>query len=96
MATCTGSGSFQTCYDAQSGNSYSVQRHGNTTTIQGYNSNTGSTWNQTSRKIGGTTFHNGMSSDGNSWSGTSRSIGSQTYHQGIDSDGEPYSGYSYD
>lgn len=96
MANCTGSSSFQTCYDAQSGNSYNVQRFGNTTSIQGFNSSTGSSWNQTSQQIGNTTYHNGMSSSGSPWSGTSQRIGNQIYHQGIDSSGEPYSGYSYD
>lgn len=96
IAGCTGTGSFQTCYDAQSGNNYSVQRFGNTTTIQGFNSNTGSSWNQTSQQIGNTTLHNGMSSDGSPWSGSSQRIGNQTYHQGIDSSGEPYNSFSYD
>jgi hypothetical protein len=34
-AACLGSGSFQTCYD-NSGNSYSVQRFGNQTNMNGY------------------------------------------------------------
>ena len=40
---CFGSGAFTTCNDA-SGNSYNVQRYGNTTEMQGYNAVTGSSW----------------------------------------------------
>ena len=44
-ATCFGSGAFQSCFDG-SGNSYTVQRFGNSTHVQGYNAGTGSTWSQ--------------------------------------------------
>lgn len=91
-AGCTGTGNFKSCYDAQSGNSYSVQKIGNQTYTRGYNSSTGSSWNQTSQRIGNTTYHNGMSADGDSWSGTSTQIGDTTYHNGMDSNGNPYSG----
>ncbi len=89
-AGCVGSGSLQTCTD-NSGNSYTVNRIGNTTFTNGYNSNTGSTWDQTSTTIGNTTFHNGRAADGDSWSGTSTRIGGTTFNSGIDSDGNPYS-----
>jgi hypothetical protein len=35
-AGCIGSGSFQTCND-DSGNSYTINRYGNSTTMNGYN-----------------------------------------------------------
>lgn len=89
-ATCFGSGSMQTCNDAN-GNSYTVNRIGNTTTVNGFNINTGSTWNQTSTAMGGTTFHNGTAANGNFWSGTSTTMGNTTIHNGIDSRGNPYS-----
>lgn len=88
-ANCFGSGNFQTCTDS-SGNSYSVQRYGNTTNVQGYNPSTGNNWNQSSSTYGNTTYHNGMASNGNSWSGTSSTYGGSTTYQGIDSRGQSY------
>lgn len=90
FATCVGTDSYQTCTD-DSGNTYEVQRIGNTTNVQGYNPNTGSSWDQQSTTIGNTTFHSGTSADGGSWNGTSTRIGNTTFNEGIDSDGNPYS-----
>lgn len=66
-AGCYGSGGYETCYDSQSGNRYSTQRYGNTTTTRGSNSRTGSRWSQDSSTYGGTTFHRGRDASGNSW-----------------------------
>lgn len=90
QAACVGSGSFYTCNDS-SGNSYNVNRYGNTTQVYGSNANTGSTWSQNSTTMGNTTFHNGTAANGNSWSGTTQSYGGITTHQGIDSRGNTYS-----
>lgn len=90
VASCTGTGAFSRCWD-DNGNSYDVRRFGNTTRMDGYNSNTGSTWSQDSRTIGGTTYHNGYDADGNSWSMTQRRLGSTTYIDGTDSDGNSFS-----
>ncbi|MNG08251.1 hypothetical protein D3C84_915970 [compost metagenome] len=90
FAACFGTGSLQTCNDS-SGNTYNVQRFGNTTNMQGYNAGTGSNWNQTSQRIGNTTIHNGTSADGNSWQGTSQQIGNSTIYNGVDSNGNVYS-----
>lgn len=89
-AACYGSGAYQTCND-NAGNSYNVQRFGNTTQVQGTNAQTGSNWNQTTQTIGNTTFHNGTAADGSSWNGTSQNIGGTTFHRGTDSDGNAYS-----
>lgn len=88
-AYCTGSGAFRQCSDA-SGNSYNVQQLGNTTYVQGYNAQTGSSWNQTSQNVGNTTYHHGTAANGNSWNGTTQHIGNTTYHNGINSQGQPY------
>ncbi len=88
-AECYGSGSYKTCYD-NSGNTYDVQKIGNSTYLNGRNSNTGSTWSQDSTTIGNTTYQNGRASNGNSWSGTSTTIGNTTYHNGTDSNGNYY------
>lgn len=69
-AYCIGSGSFSTCRDSRSGNSYTIQRSGDTTYMHGRNYNTGSTWSQNSQTIGTATFHHGRDADGNSWSST--------------------------
>lgn len=68
-AMCVGSSNFQSCTDT-SGNSYTVNRMGNTTIMQGNNYRTGSNWNQTTTTYGNTTFHNGVDKDGDSWSST--------------------------
>lgn len=88
VAGCFGTGSFQTCTD-DSGNTYNVQRFGNTTHLDGYSAN-GSHWSQDSSTIGGTTFHHGYSADGGSWNGTSTRIGDTTFNSGTDSDGNHY------
>lgn len=85
-AACYGSSSYQNCTDDY-GNSYSVQRYGNTTQLNGYNSQTGSSWNQNSQTIGNTTYHNGTSADGNNWNMTQQRIGNNTFYSGTDSNG---------
>lgn len=67
-ANCVGTAEFQTCYDSQSGNNYSIQRFGNTTMMQGSNSRTGSRWSQDSYSFGNSTQHYGRDSNGNRWS----------------------------
>ena len=87
QATCVGSGSFQSCTD-NSGNSYTVQRAGNSTFVHGSGPN--GTWNQTSQTIGNTTFHNGQAVNGNAWSGSTQSIGNMQIHNGVNSNGQSY------
>jgi hypothetical protein len=89
QASCFGSGSFQTCTD-ESGNTYNVQRYGNTTNVQGSNPSTGSSWNQTSQTYGNTTYQSGTASNGNSWNGTTQQIGNTTINSGTDSRGHSY------
>ena len=95
-AYCTGdsSSAFRSCTDS-SGNSYNVQRYGNTTYTNGYNSSTGNSWSQTSQSYGSTTYHNGTAANGNSWSGTTQNIGNAQYYNGTDSRGNRYSGSSW-
>ncbi|MGU5731431.1 hypothetical protein ACV1DR_21415 [Aeromonas jandaei] len=89
-AGCIGSGSLKTCYD-NNGNTYTIQKYGNSTSVSGYNSKTGSTWNQDSQKIGNSTFTNGKAANGQSWNSTSTKIGDSTIINGKDSDGKPFS-----
>jgi hypothetical protein len=89
-ATCIGTNSYYTCSDS-SGNTYNVNRIGNTTTVNGYNANTGSSWNQNTYRSGNTSSTYGTAADGSSWnSQTYRTpSGSTTY--GTDSRGNSFS-----
>lgn len=87
---CTGSGVVSHCWD-DSGNSYSVQRLGNVTHLDGTNSQNGTNWSQTSQTIGNTTFHEGKASDGNRWDGTTTRFGNTTTTEGTDSRGNRFS-----
>ncbi|MCO6390549.1 hypothetical protein GTW25_05850 [Aliihoeflea aestuarii] len=89
-AACYGTGNYQRCSD-NSGNSYSVQRYGNTTNLRGYNSNTGSSWSQNSQHLGNSTFTRGYDADGNSWNSTTQRIGDSSFTRGMDSDGNSFS-----
>jgi len=72
FAACYGSQSFQNCYD-NNGNAYTVQRFGNSTYMNGSNSN--GTWNQQSHSFGNMTQHYGQTSNGNSWNMTQQQLG---------------------
>lgn len=89
-AACFGSGTFKTCTDS-SGNNYTVSKFGNSTVVNGYNSNTGSSWSQNSTRFGNSTFTNGNDADGNSWNSTTTKFGTQSYTYGTDSDGNSFS-----
>ncbi len=65
--TCYGTDTYKNCYDAQSGNNYSIQKYGNTTHVQGRNSRQGSSWNQQSTTIGNSTYHSGTDKAGTRW-----------------------------
>lgn len=86
-ANCVGTSTFSTCTEPN-GNTYQVQRFGNTTQLNGFNSSTGSTWNQTSQSIGNMTINRGTAGNGQSWNTTTHNYGngnSTTY--GTDSTG---------
>lgn len=87
-ATCYGSGSYQNCTDAE-GNSYQVQRYGNTTQVQGQASN-GNTWSQTSQTYGNTTQVQGQDASGRSWNETIQRNGNQSTISGTDAQGRSF------
>lgn len=89
-ADCIGSGSLKTCYD-DSGNTYTVQKFGDTTYVNGQNSRTGSTWSQQSQKLGDSTYTTGQDADGNSWNSTATKVRNSTFINGTDSDGNSFS-----
>lgn len=91
FANCTGSGSIKTCYDTQTGNSYTVSEFGNSTYVTGTNLRTGHTWSQTSNHIGNTTYTNGLDANGRPWNSTTTHIGNTVYQNGVDSDGNSFS-----
>lgn len=87
QANCVGTEAFKTCND-NSGNSYSVSKFGNTTNVQGYNANTGSSWSQQTYKQGnGYANTYGSDSKGNTWNQQHTPYGSF----GTDSDGNSFS-----
>lgn len=89
QANCFGTGSFQTCTDS-SGNTYNIQRYGNTTSVYGSNPSTGSQWSQQSHQFGNTTIHNGTAANGRQWNGTTHNLRNFQFHNGTDSRGQPF------
>jgi hypothetical protein len=87
-ATCIGSDTFSTCSD-NSGNQYTVRRFGNSTYLNGSNAETGSTWSQTSRTLGNTTYHNGVT-NGNPWNMTDQRFENTRTYSGTDSQGNNF------
>lgn len=90
-AQCVGSNQFATCTD-MNGNSYTVNRMGGMTTVQGMNSN-GNTWNETTTNVGGgMSMTHGTDSNGNSWNETQTNLGGGMHSvTGTDSNGNSYS-----
>lgn len=93
-AGCFGSSSFATCFDGP-GNSYTVQRFGNSTYMQGNNFRTGSRWSQRSQTFGSSTYTQGQT-NGRSWNMHQQRFGSGTSYSGTDSRGNYFSGFSWD
>lgn len=83
FAQCTTFGNHTQCYDFNSGNNYSINRFGNITQMQGYNTRTGTNWSQQSNTIGNTTYQRGIDSQGNNWSQTINNNGSYTIAQPV-------------
>lgn len=85
FAACYGTENLYSCNDA-SGNSYSVNKFGDMTTVNGRNSRTGSSWSQQSNQLGDTTYIRG-NTNGKAWNETITPY--STY--GTDSRGRYYS-----
>ena len=84
---CYGSAAFQTCNHA-SGNSYTVNRFGNMTTLQGSNLNTGSQWNETVQRFVNMTTYNAMT-NGRPWNMQEQILGGRTMYNGMNSQVSP-------
>lgn len=89
MASCYGTGTYQTCTD-DSGNTYSVNRLGNNTYMEGRNPQTGSTWSQETYRSGNTSNTYGRDANGNSWSSSTYKNGNSTTTYGTDSNGRSF------
>lgn len=87
-AACYGTANNYNCNDA-SGNSYNVQKYGNTTNMQGYNASTGSNWSQNSQTYGNTTQIQGQA-NGRSWNETIQTMPGMTTYSGTNSQGQSY------
>ncbi|OYD77969.1 UNVERIFIED_ORG: hypothetical protein BDU10_3092 [Burkholderia sp. CF145] len=93
FANCFGGPSMQTCTD-NSGNSYAVNRYGNTTTVQGTNAQTGSSWHETANTYGNTTYINGQAANGANWNENITSYGNgNRIISGTNSSGQSFSRY---
>lgn len=89
-AGCLGGPTFYTCTDSN-GNSYTVNKLGNTTNVFGSNSQDGTTWNQSSTDLGFQTVTRGSASNGQSWNMTQSTLGGGYYtQQGTDADGNSF------
>ena len=88
-AQCIGTNALSTCYD-NNGKTYQVNRMGGMTTVNGRNSNTGSSWSQTSNTIGNSTYTNGRASNGQTWNETQTNMGSTRMIYGRNSQGQSY------
>jgi hypothetical protein len=88
FAGCVGSPSFYTCTD-DTGNTYTVSKMGNMTSVTGSNPSTGSQWNQQSSQLGNSTFVTGQT-NGRNWNNTITTTGGTTTQSGIDSQGRPF------
>ncbi|SDX99259.1 hypothetical protein [Roseicitreum antarcticum] len=93
-ASCYGTSNVYTCTDS-SGNTYNVNRYGGSTSVQGYNSSTGSTWSQNSHSYGNTTNTYGQAANGNSWNSTTNRYGSGSSTYGTDSRGRSFNSFCY-
>ena len=93
FANCFGGPTMQTCTD-NNGNSYQVNRLGNMTTVNGYNAQTGSSWNETSNTYGNRTVINGTAANGASWNENITNFGNGTrIINGTNSQGQSFSHY---
>ena len=72
-AACYGTDTFENC-DNSSGNSYTINRFGDTTIMTEDNAQTGSSRSQNSTTLGDTTFHNDRASSDNSWNATDQRL----------------------
>lgn len=63
-------GDYDTAYDAQSGNHYTIQRDQHETNVNGYNYNNGTNWQQTQRRDGS---YSGRDAQGNYYQGNNNS-----------------------
>lgn len=88
QAACFGTANNYSCNDA-SGNSYNVQKYGNTTNMQGYNASTGSNWSQNSQTYGNTTQIQGQA-NGRAWNETIQTMPGMTTYSGTNSQGQGY------
>src|SRR5690606_33826989 len=89
-AGCYGTDAYRTCYDYESGNSYSVTKFGDQTHVRGYTGRTGSSWSQSSQSIGNSTYIRGRAADGSAWNETINTYGGMTTYSGRDSDGNAF------
>lgn len=89
-AACIGSNTFSTCNDS-AGNSYTVNRFGNTTMMNGYNARTGGNWNESINHFGNMTSYQGTT-NGRPWNMNQFDYGGgMRSYSGMNAAGQPFS-----
>lgn len=89
-AQCIGTDALSTCYDNQ-GNSYQVNRMGNSTYVSGHNAATGSQWTQQTTTFGNQTMTSGQAANGQNWTLNRTDFGGGNYSvSGTNSQGQAY------
>lgn len=89
---CFGTDNMYTCTDPQTGNTYNVNKFGNTTQVQANNSRTGASWSQSTQNYGGQSNTTGRDKDGNVWQHNTNQVGNTQHYNGNNSNGGYYNG----
>ena len=94
-ANCTKTGSITSCYDSQSGNSYTTYDFGTSSITNGSNANTGTTWSQNTTRLGDSSFSNGTSSTGTTWNQSTTRFGDMSITNGSSSSGKSWNSTTF-
>lgn len=90
FSQCIGTKEMSTCFD-NNGNTYQVNRMGNSTYVQGHNSQTGTSWSQQTQTFGNQTTTTGRAANGQTWTQNRTDFGGGNYSvSGRNSQGQNY------
>lgn len=94
-ANCIKTGTITSCYDSQSGNSYTTYDFGNSSITNGSNANTGTTWTQNTTRFGDSSYSSGYSSKGTTWSQNTTRFGDTSITNGNSSSGKSWNSTTF-
>ena len=84
---CFGTSASYTCRDNSTGNTYNVNKFGNTTQVQANNYQTGSSWSQSTQNYGDQSNTTGRNKNGSTWQHNTNQVGNTQYYNGNNSSG---------